>query len=59
MNQLFAGIALTVLGIILFVANYRATKSQNENAFQSPYMKNAGIGFVFFGIYFLLKYLLN
>jgi hypothetical protein len=59
MNRLLTGIALTVLGIILLVANHRATKSQNESAFQSPYMKNAGIGFVFFGVYFLLKYLLG
>jgi len=57
MNQLFSGITIIALGIVLLVVYNRKTKSQKENTtFQTPYVKNLGIGFILFGLYYLTKY---
>lgn len=60
MNQLFAGAAMIVMGIVLLVVYNRAAKAQKENTtFQTPYLKNGGIGFLLFGLYYLLRYFTN
>lgn len=60
MSQLFAGFTFIVLGIVLLVIYNKATKSQKENTtFQTPYLKNGGIGFLLFGLYFLVRYFTN
>ena len=60
MNQLFAGGAMIVMGVVLLLVYYRAARSQKENTtFQTPYMKNGGIGFLLFGLYYLLRYFSN
>lgn len=57
MNQLFSGCTFIALGIVLLIVHNRATTTQRENtAFQSPYLKNGGIGFLFFGLYYLGRY---
>jgi hypothetical protein len=56
MTQLVAGSTFIVLGIILLVIYSKATKSQKENTTsQTPYLKNGGIGFLLFGLYFLVR----
>ena len=57
MNQLFSGFTIIALGIVLLVVYNKKTKSQKESTtFQTPYLKNAGIGFILFGLYYLTKY---
>lgn len=58
MNQLFAGAAMIVMGIVLLITYNRAARTQKENTtFQAPYLKNGGIGFLLFGLYYLVRYL--
>ncbi len=60
MNQLFAGGTMIVVGVVLLVFYNNASRAQNENTtFQTPYLKNGGIGFLLFGLYYLFRYLMN
>jgi hypothetical protein len=60
MTQLFAGCTFIVLGTVLLVIYNKAIKTQKENTtFQTPYLKNGGIGFLLFGFYFLVRYFTN
>lgn len=60
MSQLFAGFTFIVLGIVLLVISIRSTKTQKENTiFQTPYLKNGGMGFLLFGLYYLARYFMN
>jgi chromate transport protein ChrA len=60
MNQLYSGVTIIALGIVLLVVYNKKTKSQKENTtFQAPYLKNVGIGFILFGLYYLTKYFTN
>jgi hypothetical protein len=60
MLQLLIGFTMIALGAILLLIHFRSPKAQKENnAFEIPYLKNGGIGFVIFGIYYLIRYLLN
>ena len=57
MNQLLAGITLIVLGVVLLIVSAKSARTRQENATtQTPYLKNGGIGFVLFGLYYLLRY---
>jgi chromate transport protein ChrA len=60
MSQLFAGATFIVLGVVLLAIYNKASKSQKENTrFQTPYLKIGAIGFLLFGLYFLVKYFSN
>jgi hypothetical protein len=60
MNQLFAGGTMIVVGVVLLVISINASKTQKENtALQTPYLKNGGIGFLLFGLYYLTRYFIN
>ena len=56
MNQLFAGAAMIVLGGVMLVIYNRSVKTHENTAFQTPYLKNAGVGLILCGLYFLAKY---
>jgi hypothetical protein len=59
MNQLSAGGIMIVLGIVLLVF-YNKDMAQKENTrLQTPYLKNGGIGFLLFGLYYLARYFMN
>lgn len=60
MNQLISGVTLLILGAVLLVFYSRNAKRQKEaTTFETPYLKNGGIGFILFGIYFLIRYFTN
>jgi hypothetical protein len=60
MNQILSGSVFIVLGITLLIMFNRAKKTEREStALQKPYLKNAGIAFILFGIYYLSKYFVN
>lgn len=60
MNQLIGGFTFIISGSILLLIHARTTKAQKENTtFQTPYLKNGGIGFVLIGLYFLVRYFYN
>jgi hypothetical protein len=57
MNQLFSGITFIVLGILLLLFYNKASQKQRESSFfEKPYLKNAGIGFILFGVYYIFMY---
>jgi hypothetical protein len=60
MNQLISGVTMIILGTILIVFYNRQSKKQPENSlFEKPYLKNGGMGFILFGIYYLLRFVLE
>ena len=61
MNQLYVGITLVVLGIILSVIRFKGAAEQPGESTTSgkPYLKNAGIGLILIGIYYLVRYLIS
>jgi hypothetical protein len=45
---------------VLLVVYNNAARTQKENTiFQTPYLKNGGIGFILFGFYYLMKYFMK
>jgi hypothetical protein len=56
MNQILAGSTMIALGAVMLVIYNRSIKAQENTAFQTPYLRNAGVGFILFGLYFLAKY---
>ena len=60
MNQLLSGFTMIVVGVVLLIVYKRAAKNQREDtALKAPYLKNGGIGFLFFGFYYLVRYFLG
>ena len=60
MNQLISGITLIVLGTVLILFYSSQAKKQSESPlFEKPYLKNGGIGFVLFGVYYLLRFFIE
>ena len=56
MNQILSGITMIVVGSVMLVIYNRSVKAQENTAFQTPYLKNGGVGFILIGLYFLGKY---
>lgn len=57
MNQLLVAGVFVILGIILLVVHHRKEKSKDEKAIgEIPYLRNAGYGFILFGIYYLVRF---
>lgn len=58
MIQLVTGILslIMVVGLSVFVTLEARAQKENE-AFQQPYLKKAGMGMILFGIYFLIMYM--
>ncbi len=60
MNQIYSGIALIIIGSTLLIVSSRMAKAGKEPSLsKQPYLRNGGLGFVFFGCYYLIKYFLN
>ena len=57
MNQILAGLGCLVVGIVMLIFHYSTSRGQRENtALQTPYLRNGGVGFIIFGLYYLLRY---
>jgi hypothetical protein len=57
MYHLISGATLIVLGIgLLIFYSWSARQQKERTAFEKPYLKNGGIGFILFGLYFISQY---
>lgn len=56
--RILLGLLMMALGGILLIVHKSRTKSDKEStSLEKPYLRNAGIGFILFGIYYLVDYL--
>jgi len=58
MNLLIGGCLTFILGCILVIMHRNQVKRKESYDLGKPYLRNLGIGFILFGIYNLVEYIL-